>query len=96
MVQETVNRGNRKQRQGFVVKDKMSKTVVVEVERVFRHPLYDKVVRTHKKYYVHDEENKAHAGDLVRIVECRPMSKTKRWRLLDVLKSGRGDLGEQQ
>jgi len=86
MAQQTGTRGKRKQRQGVVVADKMDKTVVVEVERIIRHPLYGKVVRTQKKYKVHDQQNQARLGDRVRIMECRPISKTKRWRLLDILK----------
>ena len=86
MAEQTSARGNRKQRKGVVVKDKMDKTVVVQVERVLRHPLYGKVIRMHKKYKVHDENNQASIGDKVVITECRPISKTKRWRLLDILK----------
>ncbi len=71
---------------GRVVSDKMDKTVVVEVERTARHPLYEKVLRLAKKHKVHDEENSCHVGDVVRIVECRPLSREKRWRVEAVLR----------
>ena len=80
-------RGKRKRRKGVVVKNKMDKTAVVRVERVMRHPVYGKVMRTHKKYYVHDKENMAQEGDIVEIMECRSQSKTKKWRLVRILKS---------
>lgn len=74
---------------GTVVSDKMDKTVVVRVERVHRHPLYGKVVRTHKKYHAHDEENACNEGDTVRIREARPMSKRKRWVVIETLEGAR-------
>ncbi len=74
---------------GTVVSDKMDKTVVVRVERTTRHPLYGKVVRTHKKYHAHDEENACNEGDMVRIIESRPMSKRKRWVVIETLESAR-------
>ena len=77
--------GSRKQRVGVVVSDKSDRTIVVVVERATRHRLYTKVIRRTKKYHVHDPENSATMGDLVRIEECRPISKTKRWRLTAVL-----------
>jgi small subunit ribosomal protein S17 len=64
----------------------MDKTVVVSVERRFAHPLYGKLVKRHKKYYAHDEKNEARAGDIVRIVETRPLSRKKRWRLVEVVR----------
>ena len=76
---------NRKQRVGTVVSDRSEQTIVVTVERAARHRLYRKVIRRTKKYHVHDPENTATTGDLVRIEECRPISKTKRWRLVEVL-----------
>ncbi len=79
------NRNARKTRTGVVVGDRSDKTVVVEVERRVRHDLYGKVMRRVKKYHVHDEENRAHVGNRVRIVETRPISRLKRWRLVDVL-----------
>ena len=78
-------RGVRRERTGVVVSDAMNKTIVVEVERRFRHPLYDKEMRRAKKYYAHDEENAAKNGDRVRIVEPRPLSRLKRWRLVEIL-----------
>jgi small subunit ribosomal protein S17 len=79
-------RGQRKTRVGSVVSDRMDKTIVVSVERRFAHPLYGKQVKRHKKYYAHDEENQARAGDVVRIVETRPLSAKKRWRLDEVVR----------
>ena len=78
-------RGRRKSRVGTVLSDKMEKTVIVGVERRVAHPLYGKQVVRTKKYYAHDEEGQAHAGDLVRIIETRPLSKTKCWRLVEVI-----------
>ena len=76
---------NRKQRVGTVVSDGADKTIVVTIGRAARHRLYHKVIRRTKRYHVHDPENVATMGDLVRIEECRPISKTKRWRLVEVL-----------
>lgn len=76
----------RKTRTGVVVSDKMQKTIVVRVERSAMHPEYGKVIKKAKKFKVHDEKNQAKAGDRVRIVETRPLSKDKRWRLLEVIK----------
>lgn len=76
---------NRKTRVGRVVSDKMEKTRVVAVERFVRHPRYQRVVRKTKRFKVHDEENVAHVGDTVLIVETRPLSKDKRWRVIEVL-----------
>lgn len=81
-----MSRGQRKSRTGSVVSDAMNKTVVVSVERRFAHPLYGKQVTRHKKYYAHDEENQARKGDVVTIIETRPLSKNKRWRLAEVVK----------
>ena len=85
--QETAapERGRRKVRTGIVVSDAMDKTVVVRISTTFRHPLYGKIVRRSSKFKAHDETNVAHVGDTVRIVETRPLSKTKRWRVVDVL-----------
>jgi small subunit ribosomal protein S17 len=71
---------------GVVTSDKMEKTVVVQVERVARHPLYGKVVKTHKKYKAHDENNEARIGDTVQIRECRPISKDKKFFVEEILK----------
>ncbi len=81
-----MSRGQRKTRTGSVVSDRMDKTIVVSVERRFAHPLYGKQVTRHKKYYAHDEENKANMGDVVTIVETRPLSIKKRWRLVEVVR----------
>ena len=85
MSQETEKRGHRKERLGTVVSDKMQKTIVVKVDRRFRHPLYKKVIATHRKYSVHDEKEEANIGDRVKIIETRPLSKSKRWRLVEVV-----------
>jgi len=78
-------RGNRKERVGEVISNKMTKTIVVRVERRFAHPRFKKVVTGYKKFYAHDEKNEARPGDRVRIEETRPLSKTKRWRLVEVM-----------
>jgi small subunit ribosomal protein S17 len=80
-----MERGLRKSREGVVVSDKMDKTIVVRVEWRMRHPQYGKEVRRHKKFYAHDEKNEAKSGDRVRIEETRPLSATKRWRLVEVV-----------
>lgn len=77
--------GPQKTRVGRVVSDKMNKTLVVELQRMASHPLYRKFLRRYKKIYVHDEKGQAHEGDLVRVIETRPLSKLKRWRLLEVV-----------
>jgi small subunit ribosomal protein S17 len=73
-------------REGFVVSDKMDKTVVVAVERTTRHPLYGKVLRLSTRFKAHDERNECRTGDQVRIMECRPISKDKSWRVVEVLR----------
>ena len=78
-------RGHRKERVGEVVSNKMLKTIVVRVERRFPHPKYKKVVTAFTKFYAHDERDEAKVGDKVRIMETRPLSKTKRWRLIEVV-----------
>ena len=82
-------RGYRKTRRGYVVSDKMMKTVVVEVEDRVKHPLYGKVIRRTSKVKAHDEENTAGTGDLVLIMETRPLSATKRWRVVEVLEKAK-------
>ena len=82
-------RGDRKVRVGTVLSDKMDKTVIVGVERRVAHPLYGKQVTRTKKYYAHDEEGQARQGDVVRIVETRPLSKTKRWRLVEIVEKAK-------
>lgn len=81
-------RGNRKDRVGEVISAKMAKTIVVRVQRRFPHPKYRKVVTAYTKFYAHDEKNEAKAGDRVRIQETRPLSKLKRWRLVEVVERG--------
>jgi small subunit ribosomal protein S17 len=76
----------RKIRTGIVVSDKMDKTIVVRVERITHHPLYKKTIRKQKKFKAHDEKNSAKTGNIVRIIETRPLSKEKRWRLLEIVK----------
>ncbi|MFM7308527.1 MAG: 30S ribosomal protein S17 [Actinomycetota bacterium] len=78
-------RSNRKAREGLVVSNKMNKTVIVALVERVRHPKYDKFVIRTKKFYAHDEANDAKVGDKVRIVETRPLSKTKRWRVVEIL-----------
>jgi small subunit ribosomal protein S17 len=78
-------RGRRKVREGLVVSDKMDKTVVVVIQELKAHPLYKKVVRRNTRLKVHNEGNDAHVGDRVRIVETRPISKDKRWRVAEVI-----------
>jgi small subunit ribosomal protein S17 len=80
---------SRKVREGMVVSNKMDKTAVVEVVRRSRHPQYGKTVQQTKRYYAHDEENTLNTGDRVRIIETRPMSAKKRWRLLEILERAR-------
>jgi len=82
---ETAERGVRKERKGVVVSDKMDKTIVVRVTRRIRHPLYGKEMSQSRKYHVHDEANEAKIGDTVRIVESRPLSRLKRWRLVEIV-----------
>ncbi|GAB4084368.1 30S ribosomal protein S17 [Myceligenerans cantabricum] len=88
-VATTTERNARKVRRGYVVSDKMAKTIVVEVEDRKKHPLYGKVLRTTTKVKAHDEENTAGIGDLVEIMETRPLSATKRWRLVSVLEKAK-------
>ncbi|WP_148340250.1 30S ribosomal protein S17 [Aquicella siphonis] len=71
---------------GTVISDKMNKTIVVQVERKVKHPLYGKYIRRFSKMYAHDEDNACHIGDLVVIQQTRPLSKTKRWKLVEILK----------
>ena len=86
---ETVQRGYRKSRIGYVTSDKMDKTVVVEVEDRVKHPLYGKVLRKSSKVKAHDEQNAAGIGDRVLIAETRPMSATKRWRIVEILEKAK-------
>jgi small subunit ribosomal protein S17 len=86
MTGENITRKKRKSRQGRVLKAQMQKTIIVWVERRLRHPQYEKVVTTGKKYYVHDENNEAKPGDMVEIMETKPLSKLKRWRLVKIVR----------
>jgi len=81
-------RGDRKERVGEVISNRMAKTIVVRVERRFAHPRFKKVVTGYHKFYAHDEKGEAKVGDRVRIQETRPISKTKRWRLVEVVRRG--------
>ena len=83
--EDSAARGERKVRTGVVVSDKMNKTIVVLVERRTKHPLYHKTVTRSEKLHAHDEANDAHIGDRVRVAETRPLSKSKRWRLVEVV-----------
>lgn len=82
-------RATRKTKEGVVVSARMNKTIVVTTERLFKHPVFGKTVRISKKLYVHDEENKARPGDKVIVTETRPLSKTKRWRLLEITETAK-------
>jgi len=83
--------GKRRTKVGRVISDKMDKTVVVSVERLRRHPVYKRVVRLSSKFKAHDEENAARVGDTVRIEESRPISRDKRWRVVEVVARGSGE-----
>src|SRR6188474_2717223 len=78
-------RGHKKERVGEVISSKMTKTIIVRVQRRFPHPQFKKVISQFNKFYAHDEKGEAKPGDRVRIQECRPLSKTKRWRLVEVV-----------
>ncbi len=81
----TDNQHNRKVKVGTVSSDKMNKTITVRVETVKQHPLYKKTIKTSKKYKAHDEDNTAKTGDVVKIMETRPLSKDKRWKLIEII-----------
>lgn len=85
----TEERNERKTRVGKVVSDSMQKTVVVAVERLVQHDLYSKQVRKTVKYKAHDENNESHVGDMVRIMETRPLSKDKRWRVVEIIEKAK-------
>lgn len=82
---EAAERGRRKVRTGVVVSDKMDKTVLVRIDRQVRHPLYGKTIRRSSKLAAHDEQNEAHVGDTVRVVETRPISRSKHWRVVEIV-----------
>ena len=83
--QVSAERSRRKVRTGVVVSDKMDRTVLVRIDRSFRHPLYAKTVKRSSKLAAHDEQNEAHVGDTVRVMETRPLSKSKRWRVVEIV-----------
>jgi small subunit ribosomal protein S17 len=85
----TEERNLRKTRAGVVTSDKMDKTVVVSVETLIEHPLYKKRIKQTKKFKAHDEQNQCKAGDKVRIMETRPMSKDKRWRVVEIIETAK-------
>ena len=89
------DKANRKTMTGVVVSNKMDKTVVIKVERRFSHPVFKKVVKTTKKYKVHDEKNECLEGDFIRIQETRPLSKEKRWRLLGIISRDKSLMSEK-
>lgn len=89
MADETNERGSRKSRVGTVVSSKMDKTAIVAVERKVAHPVYGKQVVRTKKYYAQDDENAAREGDVVKIVETKPLSKTKRWRIVEIVEKAK-------
>lgn len=85
MEETAVKREPRKIRVGTVVSDKMQKTVVVQIERLVKHPVYKRYVRRRKRFKVHDEKNECHVGDVISFMDTRPLSKEKRWRLLEII-----------
>ena len=84
-----MERNKRKVREGWVVSNRMDKTIVVAVERRFRHPRYEKIIRRTSKLYAHDDKNECTIGDKVKVMESRPLSKLKRWRLVQVLEKAK-------
>lgn len=85
----TIERKRRKTRTGVVSSDKMTKTITVAVERKIKHPIYGKFLKKTTKFHAHDEQNTAGIGDIVRIMETRPLSKTKRWRLVEIIEKAK-------
>ena len=86
---ETTSRSRRKVRQGTVLSSKMDKSIIVRVNRTIMHPLYKKTFRTFSKLYAHDEKNEAAVGDVVRVMETRPLSAKKRWRLVEIVEKAK-------
>jgi small subunit ribosomal protein S17 len=84
-----IERNYRKERTGVVVSDKMNKSIVVSVERSFMHPVYGKIIRRKTRYVAHDEKNESKAGDMVKIIETRPLSKKKNWRLESIVEKAK-------
>lgn len=89
MEQTTVKRNARKERIGKVVSNKMQKSIVVAVERRVKHPIYGKFMKKTSKFMAHDEKNECNIGDVVRIMETRPLSKRKRWRLVEIIEKAK-------
>lgn len=89
MAEETITRGDRKTRQGVVVSEKMDKTIVVAVKTLKAHPLYGRTIRRTKKFKAHDENNECGLGDTVEIMECRPISKDKCWRMVRIVEKAK-------
>ncbi len=89
MTESSIQRNYRKARVGRVISDKADKSIVVRVDRTMRHPLYSKTVGTFSKLYAHDEKNEARVGDVVRVMETRPLSATKRWRLVEIVEKAK-------
>ena len=87
--QRTIDRGQRKVREGYVISDRMDKTVVVQISTLKQHPLYGKTIQHRVRLKAHDERNEAGVGDLVRVMETRPLSKEKRWRLVEILEKAK-------
>jgi len=85
----TTQRGQRKSKIGIVISDKMNKSRVIAVERHLRHPLYGKYIKKTSKFMVHDEKNESHEGDLIKVMETRPLSKRKRWRLIEIIEKAK-------
>ncbi len=88
-MQTTVERNLRKTRTGVVTSDKMDKTITVAVERKVKHPMYGKFVKKTTKFHAHDEKQECNVGDVVKIMETRPLSKTKRWRLVEIVEKAK-------
>ena len=88
-MQTTVERNLRKTRSGVVTSDKMDKTITVAVERKVKHPIYGKFVKKTTKFHAHDEKQECNVGDVVKIMETRPLSKTKRWRLVEIVEKAK-------
>ena len=86
---QTSERNNRKVRVGTVTSDKMDKSIVLRVDRTVKHPRYEKIFRTFSKLYAHDENNEARTGDVVKVMETRPLSAKKRWRLVEVVEKAK-------
>jgi small subunit ribosomal protein S17 len=84
-----VERNKRKVREGWVISNRMDKTIVVAVERQFRHSRYEKIIRRTSKLYAHDDENRCSIGDKVKVMETKPLSRSKRWRLVEILEKAR-------